>query len=181
MCTPASNEEMIIRINMATLGDPRFVPVDERTGTLEWGRNAESGALVFKSSTTQPAGEWYFFFHPCGDIDQAVALYDYDRVACPGRVPRSTAELRGLIGAHFHRLDKKPLNWDNYDVELRHNTCTDTLHLVPKSRVLHGDFFVEVTEDGQAMLDYPYGGNPSANDQIPYVRSVSGGPAHGTP
>ena len=32
---PASNEEMIIRINMAMLGDARFVPVDERTGTLE--------------------------------------------------------------------------------------------------------------------------------------------------
>ena len=89
-----------------------------------------------------------------------------------------------VLGIAHHqkpRLGKKPLNWDNYDTKLRHNTCTDTLHLVPKSRVLHIDFFVEVTEDGQAMLDYPYGGNPSANDQIPYVRSVSGGPAHGTP
>ena len=153
------------------LGDPRFVPVDERKGTLELGRNAESGALVFKSSTTQPAGEWCFFFHPCGDIDEAVALYDYDRVACPGRVPRNAPELRALIDAQFKNLGKKPLNWDNYDTKLQHKTCTDTLILLPKSRVLHGDFFVEVTEDGQAMVVYPYGGNPSANGQIPYVRS----------
>ena len=171
MCTPASNAEMIIRINMATLGDPRFVPVDERTGTLEWGRNAESGALVFKSSTTQPAGEWYFFFHPCGDIDEAVALYDYDRVACPGRVPRNVPQLRTLIDAHFHRSGKKPLDWDTYEVRLRHNSCTDTLHLVPKRPVHHGDFFVDVTADGLPVVgNRVLGTSPSANGQIPQVR-----------
>ncbi len=171
MCTPASNDEMIIRINMATLGDPRFVPVDERTGTLEWVRDAEGGALVFKSTTTQPAGKWYFFFHPCGDIDQAVALYDYDRVACPGRVPRSTAELRALIDAHFEHLGKKPLDWDTYDIELRHNTCTDALFLEPKRRVHHGSFLVRVTKDGLPVVgNRDLFTSPSTNGQIPQVR-----------
>ena len=146
------------------------MPVDERVGTLEWGRGADSGALVFKSLTTRPAGEWSFLFHPCGDIDEAFAFYDYDRVVCPGRVPRNVPELRTLIDAQFHRLGKKPLDWDTYEVELKHSTCTDTLHLVPKRPVLHGDFFVDVTADGLPIVGNRFLSSPSANGQIPQVR-----------
>ena len=131
MCTPASNDEMIIRVNMATLGDPRFVPVDERTGeiAIEW--LAGSAVLSFKRWVAQPAGEWTVYFDPCGNLHDAMAWYAH--AVCPGRLPRSTAELRALIDANMARSGNGPLNWDAYELALRPGNCTDTCTCGPKA------------------------------------------------
>ena len=163
MCTPASNAEMIIRINMATLGDPRFVPLDERTGEIAIERLADSAVLSFKRWVAQPAGEWAVYFDPCGKLHDAMAWYAH--AVCPGHLPRSA-----LIDANMARSGNGPLNWDAYELALRPGNCTDTLHLWPKSGVIHGDFWVEVTEDGQQIVSRTRGsGTPSVNGQIPRV------------
>ena len=160
-CHPISDDELIARINMATLGDARFRPVDERVGKVQIDREPSGIVLQFSSWVAQPAGKWSFIFDSCAELDMAFAFVYHS--VCPGRAPRSQAQLQTLIDAHTRRTGERATDWGAYKVRQDASNCADSLYLWPKSGMLHADFRWVVRDDG---------GTPSVNGQFRAVKYV---------
>ena len=169
-CHAISDDELIARVNMATLGDARFRPVDERVGKVQIDRESSGIMLQFSSWVAQPAGEWSFFFDTCAELDIAYAFVYHSM--CPGRAPRSQAQLQTLIDAHTWRTGERATDWGAYKVRQDASNCADSLHLLPKSGMLHADFHWVVRDDGDVVRLTPYGDTPSVNGQFRAVKYV---------
>ena len=169
-CHPISDDELIARINMAMLGDARFRPVDERVGKVQIDREPSGIVLQFSSWVAQPAGKWSFIFDSCAELDMAYAFVYHS--VCPGRAPRSQAQLQTLIDAHTRRTGERATDWGAYKVQQDASNCADSLHLLPKSGMLHADFHWVVRDDGDVVLLTPYGNTPSVNGQFRAVKYV---------
>ena len=166
-CTLPDPSELIMRINMATLGDPRFRPLDERLGAIQVDYDGDGVVIQFNSRVAQFAGEWRFFYDCEGWYDAYAFL---TLLSCPGHAPRTQTEMQAMVDAEWRRRDLPALDWRKYNIKTRARTCTDSLQLWPTSRVVHGDWEIEVLADGQIVPVYHHGSSPSVNGQLPRVK-----------
>ena len=169
-CTLPGPSELIMRINMATLGDPRFRPLDERLGAIQVDYDGDGVVIQFNSRVAQFAGEWIFFYHCDEGWYDAYAFLTL--LSCPGRAPRTQTEMQAMVDAEWRRRDLPALDWRKFDIETRASTCADWLQLLPISRVIHGDWEIQVQADGQIVPVYHHGSSPSVNGQLPRVKYV---------